>query len=140
MISINKTPYLSIFPKKQTLFCFGTILFKQLKTIRCSEAVYNEKKSNQLLYHVFPLHNESKKKKKKKAFCFKGKVRKIGQYIFHLHNNINSYKKSNCNKRNWMLACTYSLKRQQTTIRQECNNSTCLHLILLRFHLQVIPS
>lgn len=54
--------------------------------------------------------SQRKQKKKKKAFCFKGKVRRIGQQIFHLHNNINSYKKSNCNKRNWMLACTYQLQ------------------------------
>lgn len=33
--------------------------------------------------------------KEKKTFCFKGKVRKIGQYIFLLH-NINSYKKLKC--------------------------------------------
>ena len=79
------------------------------------------------------------KKKKKQLSAFKGKVRKIGQYIFPLHNNINSYKKSNCNKRNWMLAYTYSLKRQQTITLQE-HNSISLQLILLCSHSQVSPS
>lgn len=35
------------------------------------------------------------KEKKKKAFFFKRKVRKIGQYVFLLH-NINSYKRFRC--------------------------------------------
>lgn len=34
-------------------------------------------------------------KETKKAFFFKGKLRKVGQYIFLLH-NINSYKKFRC--------------------------------------------
>lgn len=128
---------LSIFPKKQTLFCFRGILFRQLKTIRCSEAVYNEWEIKPVTLSWIPplLYNE----RQKKAFCFKGKVRKIGQYIFLLRNNINSYNKSNCNKRNWTLACTYSLKRQQAIELQE-HNVTCLHLILLHVHLQMTPS
>lgn len=112
------------------------------------EAVYNEREIQQVIlsciYSLFFItrakkKNTKNKKQKKPAFCFKGKVRKISQYIFLLHHNIKNYKKSNCNKRNWMLACTYSLKRQQATVLQE-HNSTCLQLILLRFHLQLTPS
>lgn len=136
---------ISIYKLKSRFFpgnkhCFVQRHFIQTtKTIRCSEAMYNEREIKPITLSCIPSSLQLKQKKKKKAFCFKGKVRKIGQYIFLLHNNINSYKKSNCNKRNWMLACTYSLKRQQAIIPQE-PNSTCLHLILLPFHVQVTPS
>lgn len=127
---------LSVFPKKQTLFCFTGILFRQLKTIRCSEAAHNETEIKPVPLSCIP---SSLQPKQKQAFCFKGKVRKLCQYIFVLHNNMNSYKKSNCNKRNWMLAGTYSLKRQHAIVLHE-HTSSCLHLILLHFHLQVTPS
>lgn len=121
---------LSIFPKKQTLFCFRGILFRQLKTIRCSEAAYNEREIKPVPLSCIP---SSLQPKQKQAFCFKGKVRKICQYIL-LSIITNNYKKSNCNKRNWMLAGTYSLKRQHAIVLHE-HTSSCLHLILLHFHL-----
>lgn len=95
-------------------------------------------KRNQTSYFIMNslFFTTKAKGKKKRLSAFKGNVRKIGQYIFLLHNNINGYKKSNYNKRNWMLACTYSLKRQQAIIPQE-PTSTCLHVRLLRFHVQV---
>lgn len=41
------------------------------------------------------ISSSSQLSREKKAFFFKGKVRKIGQYIFLLH-NINSYRRSGC--------------------------------------------
>lgn len=104
------------FSQETNIDLFRGILFRQVKTIRCSEAVYNERKQTSyfIMYSLFFTTTAKKQKtNQKKAFCFKVKVRKIGKYIFLLHNNINSYKRSKCSKRNWMLACIYSLKRQQ---------------------------
>lgn len=135
---INSNLY---FSQETNIVLFQRHFIQTTKTIRCSEAVYNEREIKPITLSSIPSSLQLKqKKKKKKAFCFKGKVRKIGQYIFLLHNNINSYKNSNCNKRNWILACTYSLKRQQAIIIPQEPNSTCLHRILLPFHVQVTPS
>lgn len=55
--------------------------------------MYNERDQTSyfIMYFLFFIT----KQREKKAFFFKGKVRKIGQYIFLLH-NINSYKKFRC--------------------------------------------
>lgn len=65
-ISTYKTQISSFSPKeKQTLFCFRGILFRQLKTIRCSEAVYNEREIKPVTLSCTPSSLQLKQKKKK---------------------------------------------------------------------------